>query len=44
MAEPEKPAAETWVRLLGGLMIALMVVAIIYTGVIGLLNLSRIGV
>jgi hypothetical protein len=44
MAEPEKPAAETWVRLLGGLIIALMVVAIIYTGVIGLLNLSRIGV
>jgi hypothetical protein len=44
MAELEKPAAETWVRLLGGLIIALMVVAIIYTGVIGLLNLSRIGV
>ena len=44
MAEPEKPAAETWVRLLGGLIIALMVVTIIYTGVIGLLNLSRIGV
>jgi hypothetical protein len=44
MAEPEKPVAETWVRLLGGLIIALMVVAIIYTGVIGLLNLSRIGV
>jgi hypothetical protein len=44
MAELEKPVAETWVRLLGGLIIALMVVAIIYTGVIGLLNLSRIGV
>jgi hypothetical protein len=44
MAELEKPAAETWVRLLGRLIIALMVVAIIYTGVIGLLNLSRIGV
>ena len=37
-------AAETWVRLLGGAIIALIVVALVYTGVIGLLNLSRIGV
>ena len=44
MAEGEKPAGETWVRLLGGAIIALIVVALVYTGVIGLLNLSRIGV
>ena len=44
MAEPEKPAADTWVRILGGVIIALIIVALIYTGVIGLLNLQRIGV
>lgn len=44
MTEQEKSAANTWVRLLGGVMIALIVIAIVYTGVIGLLNLSRIGV
>jgi hypothetical protein len=44
MPEQEKPVADTWVRILGGMVIALIVVALIYTGVIGLLNLSRIGV
>ena len=44
MAEQEKPAAGAWVRLLGGVIIALIVVALVYTGVISLLNLSRIGV
>jgi hypothetical protein len=44
MAEQEKPGADTWVRLLGGVIIALIVVALVYTGVIGLLNLPRIGV
>jgi hypothetical protein len=44
MADQEKPGADIWVRLLGGAIIALIVVALVYTGVISLLNLSRIGV
>jgi hypothetical protein len=44
MAEPEKPTANTWVRLLGGVIIALILATLVYTGVIGLLNLQRIGV
>jgi hypothetical protein len=44
MAEAERPRADTWVRLLGGVIIALIVVALLYTGIIGLANLSRIGV
>ncbi len=44
MAEQETPAAGTWVRILSGVIIAFIVAALLYTGVIGLLNLQRIGV
>jgi hypothetical protein len=33
-----------WLRILSGLIIALIVVALLYAGVIALMNLPRIGV
>jgi hypothetical protein len=44
MTEPAPPKAAIWLQLLSGLIIALMLAALIYTGVIGLINLARIGV
>ncbi|HSJ53491.1 MAG TPA: hypothetical protein VLC52_07050 [Anaerolineae bacterium] len=44
MAEPEALAESTWLRILSGVIIALIVVALLYAGVIGLINLPRIGV
>jgi hypothetical protein len=44
MAEPEASAGSTWLRILGGVIIALIVVAFLYAGAIGLMNLQRIGV
>jgi hypothetical protein len=44
VAEQETAAAGTWVRILSGVIIALMVAALLYTTLIGLLNLQRIGV
>jgi hypothetical protein len=44
VAEQPTPAAGTWVRILSGVIIAFMVGALLYTTLIGLLNLQRIGV
>ena len=44
MPEQEKSGVDTLVRLLGGGVIAIIAMALLYTSVIGLLNLSRIGV
>jgi hypothetical protein len=38
------PAGRTWLRILSGLIIALILIALLYTGAIGLINLPRIGV
>jgi hypothetical protein len=44
MAKPEVSAESTWLRILSGVIIALIVVALLYAGAIGLINLPRIGV
>jgi hypothetical protein len=44
MAGPQVSAASTWLRILSGVIIALIVAALLYTGVISLMNLQRIGV
>jgi hypothetical protein len=44
VAGQQTPAAGTWVRILSGMIIALMIGALLYTILIGLLNLQRIGV
>jgi hypothetical protein len=44
MAEPEASAESIWLRILSGVIIALIVVALLYAGAIGLINLPRIGV
>jgi hypothetical protein len=44
MAEWEAPAGSTWLRILSGLIIALILIALLYAGAIGLINLPRIGV
>jgi hypothetical protein len=44
MAEPEASAESIWLRILSGVIIALIVVALLYAGTIGLINLPRIGV
>jgi hypothetical protein len=37
-------AGSTWLRLLSGLIIALILIALLYAGAIGLMNIQRIGV
>jgi hypothetical protein len=44
MAEQEASARSTWLRILSGLIITLIVVALLYASVISLINLPRIGV
>ena len=44
MAEQEASASSTWLRILSGLIITLIVVALLYASAIGLINLPRIGV
>jgi hypothetical protein len=44
MAEQEASARSTWLRILSGLIIVLIVVALLYASAIGLINLPRIGV
>jgi hypothetical protein len=44
MAELGASAEGTWLRILSGVIIALIVVALLYAGAIGLINLPRIGV
>jgi hypothetical protein len=44
VGEQEVSAGGTWVGVLSGLIIALIVAALLYAGAIGLLNLQRIGV
>ena len=44
MAEPEASAGSTWLRILSGVIIALIVGALLYAGAIGLMNIQRIGV
>jgi hypothetical protein len=44
VTEQRSSAEGTWVRLLSGVIIALIVAVVLYAGVIGLLNLQRIGV
>ena len=44
MAEPKTSAGSTWLHILSMAIIALMVLALLYAGVIGLMNLPRIGV
>ena len=44
VVEQQTPAAGTWVRILSGMIIALMIGALLYATLIGLLNLQRIGV
>jgi hypothetical protein len=44
MAEPEASAGSTWLHILSMVIIALIVVALLYAGAIGLMNLPRIGV
>ena len=44
MAVQQTPAAGAWVRILSGVIIAFLVGALLYTTLIGLLNLQRIGV
>jgi hypothetical protein len=44
MDEQGSPAGSTWLRVLSGLIIALILVALLYAGAIGLLNIQRIGV
>jgi hypothetical protein len=44
MAEQEALAGRTWLRVLSGLIIALILVSLLYAGVIGLINFQRIGV
>jgi hypothetical protein len=44
MAEQEAPTGSTWLRFLSGLIIGLILVALLYASVIGLINIQRIGV
>jgi hypothetical protein len=44
MAEQEASAGSTWLRILSGVIIALIIVALLYAGAIGLMNMQRIGV
>jgi hypothetical protein len=44
MTESRAPKVATWLRVLSGLMIALMLAALLYASVIGLINFPRIGV
>ena len=44
MTEPQTPKVATWLPVLSGLIIALMLAGLVYAGVIGLINLPRIGV
>jgi hypothetical protein len=44
MVEPEASAGSTWLHILSMVIIALIVVALLYAGAIGLINLPRIGV
>jgi hypothetical protein len=44
MNEQAAPAGSTWLRVLSGLIMALILVALLYAGAIGLLNMQRIGV
>jgi hypothetical protein len=44
MAAPEAPQSSTWLQVLSGLIIALILAALIYAGIIGLINFRRIGV
>jgi hypothetical protein len=44
MNEQATPAGSTWLRVLSGLTIALILVALLYASAIGLLNMQRIGV
>ena len=44
MTEPQAPKVAIWLRVLSGLIIALMLAALLYAGVIGLINFPRIGV
>jgi hypothetical protein len=44
MVEQEASAGSTWLRILSGVIIALIIVALLYAGAIGLMNMQRIGV
>ncbi len=44
MAEQETSAGGTWLRILSGVIIALILATLLYAGAIGLINLQRIGV
>jgi hypothetical protein len=44
LAEWHARAQGIWLRILSGLIIALIVIALLYAGVIALMNLQRIGV
>jgi hypothetical protein len=44
MTEVESPRGYSWLRLLSGLIIAVMTAALLYTVIISLLNFQRIGV
>jgi hypothetical protein len=44
VTEQQMPVAGTWVRILSGAIIAFVIGALLYTTLIGLLNLQRIGV
>jgi hypothetical protein len=44
MEEQGDSAGSTWLRLLSGLIIVFILVALLYAGAIGLINVHRIGV
>jgi hypothetical protein len=44
MTEQEALPGKAWVRVLSGLIIALILVSLLYASVIGLINFQRIGV
>jgi hypothetical protein len=44
MAKREALVGRTWLRILSGLTIALILAAVLYAGAIGLVNFWRIGV
>jgi hypothetical protein len=44
MVERAAPAGGTWLRILSGLIIALILVSLLYASIIGVINFQRIGV
>lgn len=44
MTEPQAPKIASWLHILSGLIIALMLAALLYASIIGLINFPRIGV